>query len=97
MDSKAVEAAAELVAKRLKDEFGYRSVKPLPIFEREGGTRVMYYMIHATDHPEAPRLMARAYRRAVMPKESVQQLALELGVESVEPPGEEPDSGERTV
>ena len=24
----------------------------------------MYHMIHATDHPEAPKLMARAYKKA---------------------------------
>lgn len=38
----------------------------------------MYYMIHATDHPEAPRLMSRAYQRAVQPKEPAEQLSLEF-------------------
>ena len=34
----------------------------------------MYYMIHATDHPEAPHLMARAYDKAIQPKETPEQL-----------------------
>ena len=82
-------ARAQLVANRLKTGFGYASVKPMPIFDREGGSRVMYFMIHATDHPEAPRLMARAYRRAVLPREPVEQLALELGLESLDLPQDE--------
>ena len=40
----------------------------------------MYYMIHATDHPDAPGLMDRAYRNAVLPKEPYEQLSLELGL-----------------
>lgn len=34
----------------------------------------MYYMIHATDHEEAPKLMSRAYRSTVMSVEPVEQL-----------------------
>jgi len=29
----------------------------------------MYYMLHVTDHPEAPILMPRAYRNTVSPLE----------------------------
>ncbi len=47
-----------------------------PIYERHGGGRVMYYMIHATDHPEAPNLMNRAYHKAVMPIKTAEQMAL---------------------
>lgn len=54
---------------RFKNELGYKSVKPWPIFERKNGGRIMYYMIHATDHPDAPGLMARAYEKAVQQKE----------------------------
>ncbi len=62
---------------RLK-ELKYPYVTPWPIFERERGHRIMYYMIHASDHPEAPRLMTRAYSRAVRhPKETYEQLWLE--------------------
>ena len=38
----------------------------------------MYYMIHASDHPEAPKLMSRAYRQAISPKETAEQLELEF-------------------
>ncbi len=40
----------------------------------------MYYLIHATYHPEAPFLMARAYARTTLPKEAPEQLQLELGL-----------------
>ena len=69
----------ERFTKRFKEELGYRSVKPWPIFERQDGEgALMYHMIHATDHPEAPKLMSRAYKKAVLPKESQEQLKLEL-------------------
>jgi hypothetical protein len=38
----------------------------------------MYYMVHATDHPDAPGLMLRAYNAAVKPKEPYEQLLLEF-------------------
>jgi len=40
----------------------------------------MYYMLHATDHPDAPILMDRAYEQAVQPKEPLDQLALFLNL-----------------
>lgn len=61
---------------RFKSELGYKSVMPWAIYERKNGGRIMYYMIHCTDHPEAPGLMTRAYERAVFP-ESHEQLMLE--------------------
>ena len=63
---------------RFKKDLGYQSVKAWPIFERENGGAVMYYMIHATDHPEAPTLMSRAYRNTVSPLEPIEQLKLEM-------------------
>lgn len=54
---------AMLVAKRFEDELGYRKAKPYAIHSEELGGRVMYHMIHATDHPDAPLLMIRAYRK----------------------------------
>lgn len=63
---------------RFVKELNYKSVKPWPIFERQSGGRIMYYMIHATDHPVAPGLMFRAYERAVQPKEPFEQLPLLL-------------------
>jgi hypothetical protein len=41
----------------------------------------MYQMIHASDHPEAPKLMGRAYRNAVNVEEPPAQLEIELGNE----------------
>ena len=71
--------------KRLKEDLGYASVKPWPIRERSDGGRIMYYMLHATDHPEAPKQMQRAYRNAVEPIPTPEQIALELGTASPPP------------
>jgi three-Cys-motif partner protein len=61
-------------AERFKQDFGYASVKPWPISERKaGGGSVMYFMIHATDHPDAPVLMSRAFQKAVDPTKPVEQ------------------------
>lgn len=68
--------------RRFKDELGYKSVKPWPIFENKGNKRIMYFMIHATDHPEAPGLMARAYNKAIQPKETPEQLKMEFGADT---------------
>ena len=66
--------------RKFKEELGYRSVKAWPIYERDAGAGVvMYYMVHATDHEEAPKLMYRAYCRAVDPPEPAEQLRLDLG------------------
>lgn len=65
---------------RFQNELGYRFVKAWPIYEHEGGGgRILFYMIHASDHPEAPVLMGRAYRNIVQPLESEEQLAMEFG------------------
>lgn len=65
----------EYFADKFKSELGYRSVKYWPIYGREDGKgRLMYYMIHATDHEEAPKLMSRAYRAAVTTAEPTEQL-----------------------
>lgn len=64
----------DTLVSRFKDELGYKTATPWPIYEREAGGRIMYHMIHATDHPEAPHLMARAYDKAVQPKETPEQL-----------------------
>ncbi len=62
---------------KFKDELNYKHVHAFPIYERPRlGGAIMYYMIHATDHAEAPKLMARAYNRAVGPMEKVEQLEL---------------------
>ena len=45
----------------------------------------MYQMIHASDHPEAPKLMARAYRNAVNAEEPPDQLEMEYGPQASAP------------
>jgi three-Cys-motif partner protein len=86
---------AILLAERFKKELGYASAKPWPIMERANGGSVMYYMIHATDHPDAPALMARAYAKAVTPLEPVEQLSLEMLLKPVE--AEEEPKAEDTL
>lgn len=56
--------AVEL-CKRLQTELGYRFVMPWAIYEAKETNRVMYYMLHASDHPEAPKLMERSYTDTV--------------------------------
>ena len=62
---------AEIVRKRFQDELDYKSSAAYPIFDRDKGNRIMYYMIHASDHDEAPALMVRAHQKAVraLPRE----------------------------
>ena len=63
---------------RFQKELGYRFVTAWPIYERvRGSGRIMFFMIHASDHPQAPVLMNRAYRNVVEPLETVEQLTLE--------------------
>lgn len=61
---------------RFRTEFGYKHVYPFPIYQKRDGGRTMYWMIHATDHPVAPRLMHQAYRNALNVEESGEQLDL---------------------
>lgn len=65
-----------LVAERFRSEFRYASVKAWPICSEADGGRVMYHMIHATDHGEAPGLMRRAYDKVVVNADSATQLEL---------------------
>jgi three-Cys-motif partner protein len=71
---------AERFRRRFLDDLGYAFAYAFPIYDRSGpqGERTMYYMIHATDHPEAPNLMARAYRQATGAKEPPEQFKLEF-------------------
>lgn len=56
----------DLMVTRFKKDLGYKFTNAFPIYAKERGEgRIMYYMLHATDHPEAPSLMWRAYRNAV--------------------------------
>lgn len=69
---------AKYFCKRVRDELGYNSVLAWPIRERSSGGSVMYYMLHATDHPVAPNLMSRAYKQAVTPREEPEQFSLQF-------------------
>jgi three-Cys-motif partner protein len=68
---------AQLFAQRFRDELGYTYSDAWPIYKRRGSGTIMYYMVHASDHPEARKLMRRAYSCAVDPLEPPEQLALE--------------------
>jgi three-Cys-motif partner protein len=63
----------ELVRTRFRDELEYAHVVAYPIFDKNEGDRVMYYMIHASDHDEAPALMVRAHYKAVRSRPSAVQ------------------------
>ena len=94
------EERRDALVARFKRDLGYKSVKAWPIYERENGGAIMYYMIHATDHPEAPKFMARAYKRAVYPLEPIEQLKMELFAESKGPQVQPPppsDSEQRSA
>jgi three-Cys-motif partner protein len=66
---------ALFVCDRFKTELGYKHVNPFAIYERKDrGGRIMYYMIHASDHDEAPVLMNRAYGKALDIIEPPEQL-----------------------
>jgi three-Cys-motif partner protein len=61
-----IEKLKDEMAERFRSELGYKDVRPYPIMEAPGGGgRIMYYMIHATDHLDAPELMTRAYNTAL--------------------------------
>jgi three-Cys-motif partner protein len=63
---------AELMRSRFNEELGYKFSAAYPIFDREKGNRIMYYMVHASDHEDAPALMVRSHAKAVraLPKET---------------------------
>ncbi len=50
---------------RFIDELGYKHAFAFPIYNKKDGGKTMYWMIHATDHDDAPKLMNRAYRQAL--------------------------------
>jgi three-Cys-motif partner protein len=57
--------AVETVAKRFSSELDYKFVNVYPIFQDDDGQKVAFHLIHASDHREAPKLMARAYLKIV--------------------------------
>ena len=63
---------ADLMRTRFVKELGYKFSAAYPIYDRDEGNRIMYYMVHGSDHEEAPALMVRAHAKAVraLPKET---------------------------
>lgn len=72
---------AQAFCQRIAEEFSYGSVVPWPIYSSEAGNSIAYFMIHASDHSRAPKLMHDAYSDALETPKSDTQLALEFGVE----------------
>jgi three-Cys-motif partner protein len=68
----------QLFCDRFKSELGYKHAYGWEIYSKEVGGRVMYHMIHASDHDEAPRIMNRAYRNALKDRESLRRLQKDL-------------------
>ena len=52
-------------AERFRTKLGYEHAIPFPIYSEQIGGGVMFYMIHASDHPAAPRLCSEAYEKTV--------------------------------
>lgn len=50
------------MAQRFKEELGYAHSFAFPIQQSGRSGRIMFWMIHATDHERAPALMWQAYR-----------------------------------
>ena len=68
----------KMMEHRFTSELHYAFATSYAIHERVRGIgRVAYYMIHACDHPAAPRLMSDAYKKTIDPMFIPPQLSLE--------------------
>ena len=67
---------AEEFCQRFLKELHYSYAYAWPIYDRQNSQRIMYHMIHATDHVEAPTLMSRAYRTATRRAQPAEQFTL---------------------
>lgn len=56
---------ARATAQRFIDELGYPFVNFHPIYQYKDGGKVAFHLIHASSHPEAPKLMSRAYLKVI--------------------------------
>jgi three-Cys-motif partner protein len=54
-----------VMAGRFLNELGYKHVTAYPIMQDELGKKKSFYLIHASDHSDAPKLMTRAYSQIV--------------------------------
>lgn len=75
-------AQQEVICGRMRDELGYKHVSAYAIYNKAPGSagqrRLQYYMIHASDHDDAPTLMNRAYRKVTEPPETDEALLFDL-------------------
>jgi len=77
---------AEVLRRRIENELGYEFVTYWPITESiDNGGQIAYFMIHATDHFDAPGLMRRAYERSINRTKPVEQAVLLEGISSETP------------
>ena len=73
---------ANALAARFRDELGYKSARAYAIHSRRQGGRIMYHMIHATDHDVAPSLMLRAHRK-VSGREDIDLAAAQVDMDEL--------------
>ena len=66
----------ETVRQRFVEEFGYKHAHGWPIYDRQDSQKIMYHMVHASDHDEAPNLMSRAYKTPTRRAEPREQFTL---------------------
>lgn len=69
---------ALLVCERFKNELGYKYAHPWAIYEKGSTGKIMFHMIHATDHDAAPKIMYRAYKNATKADEPTEILQRDL-------------------
>ena len=69
---------ARMLCRRFREELDYSYADPFSIHEKGQGSRTMYYMIHASDHPEACKLMSRAYQQVQYKKTGIRAPRLPL-------------------
>ena len=67
---------ARMFCRRFREELDYSYADPFSIHEKGQESRTMYYMIHASDHPEACKLMSRAYQQVQYKKTGTKALRL---------------------
>ncbi|WP_138919618.1 three-Cys-motif partner protein TcmP [Oceanicola sp. S124] len=65
MEINQQEAAVKLIARRFTEELGYRTALVYPVPLLVDGERTAFHLVHASDHPEAPRLMDEAFRSVI--------------------------------
>lgn len=57
--------AAQKFSQRFEEELRYKHVNYYPLFGDRADKKPAFFLIHASDHPEAPKLMARSYVKVI--------------------------------